>query len=301
MVSNMLYYVSEPLDGNNREIFRNFLLRLGAKKEELDEFSFDTSDGLYAFSYNDDCDHCRVVKVPKYDEFLHDLVLLAGEEVRLEWICSRWIRPFDAYDDDIDKRIVRTYIGAVLRNIVPSNPNNLYFVIRDNMIVGKYFEDDLVGLEEISLEEMSKAVKEYSENLIRTLRKEDLEGEIKDFPIPVVKRMLKYQLEQTGVVNTSIFCFNRCADKVEGGFDWDKTPEYNEWEEFWDTVIREKDFAYYFEKYPEELPKEDNVEINVKDGLNVLSSIMEDIAKRLAKVEEELKSLKEKYDKERKD
>lgn len=135
-------------------------------------------------------------------------------------------------------------------------------------------------------------------NIIDSLKKEDLEGEIKDFPLPVVKRMLKRQLEQTDRVDLSVFVKDVTAGKSAKGFSWHDTFEGRA---FWFKVIGVKDFAYYFERYPEELPKEDEVEIDVKKTLSVLSSSMVEIAKRLAKVEEELKSLKKKYDTKRRD
>ena len=77
--------------------------------------------------------------------------------------------------------------------------------------------------------------------------KEDLIGDIKDFPIEIVQKMCDYQVKQGRVFNPKVFQNNSRA--AFEGFHWSSTMErYN----FWDEVILKKNFDLFFERYPKE-------------------------------------------------
>lgn len=73
---------------------------------------------------------------------------------------------------------------------------------------------------------------------------EDLKGEIADFPIEVVQRMIDCQVEQGHEANVEIFQ----KDKRDG-FLWDRT---SEGDSFWEEVIINKVFNLFFKQYPRE-------------------------------------------------
>ena len=74
--------------------------------------------------------------------------------------------------------------------------------------------------------------------------KEDLIGDIKDFPIEVVQRMVDIQIEQN-----SNNCIELLQNLASGGFTFGITKEG--WE-FWHDVIFNKNFDLFFEKYPKD-------------------------------------------------
>lgn len=76
------------------------------------------------------------------------------------------------------------------------------------------------------------------------VKKEDLIGQIADFPIEVVQLMLQHQFLQTGKIDISVF------QKSVGGteeMEWVIAPEGLD---FWREVIIKKNFNLFFEKYP---------------------------------------------------
>lgn len=76
---------------------------------------------------------------------------------------------------------------------------------------------------------------------------EDLTGEIEDFPIEVVQKMVERQYEQIGVCNVRIFQTNNEASSYGGGFNWDTSIEGLE---FWNDVIMRYDWELFFSRYP---------------------------------------------------
>ena len=74
------------------------------------------------------------------------------------------------------------------------------------------------------------------------VKKEDLKGEIKDFPIEVVQKMVNIQIEQGYTSGISVFQY----DKYDG-FDWS---ESSDGVQFWGNVIGCEDFDLFFKKYP---------------------------------------------------
>ena len=72
-------------------------------------------------------------------------------------------------------------------------------------------------------------------------------GDLIGFPKEIIARMLETQEEQWGKIDVSVFEKDKTAGEPTKGFVWSKTKEGYD---FWNTVIRYKDFALFFEKYP---------------------------------------------------
>ena len=77
--------------------------------------------------------------------------------------------------------------------------------------------------------------------------KEDLIGNINDFPIEVVQKMIDYQIYQGNPADIKVFQIDPCFNKKHGGFTWDETKEGRD---FWDAIITWKNFNLFFQKYP---------------------------------------------------
>lgn len=75
----------------------------------------------------------------------------------------------------------------------------------------------------------------------------DLVGNIKDFPIEIVEKMIEEQVKQGNRPNVEVFQNNASADVDDDGFTWSDTDDEND---FWLEVIDEKNFDLFFEKYP---------------------------------------------------
>ena len=78
------------------------------------------------------------------------------------------------------------------------------------------------------------------------VKKEDLIGEIKGFPIEVVQRMVDCQVEQGNKADVSVFQRNKYAGQINNGFDWPKTKERSG---FWNMVVN-GDFDDFWQMYP---------------------------------------------------
>ena len=79
------------------------------------------------------------------------------------------------------------------------------------------------------------------------IEQQDLKGQIANFPIEVVQKMVENQVEQGNPANVSIFQRDALSSKLTGGFDWDVSEEGNK---FWKQVIVEKNFRLFFVEYP---------------------------------------------------
>lgn len=75
----------------------------------------------------------------------------------------------------------------------------------------------------------------------------DLIGEIKDFPIEVVQKMIERQVEQGNKPDVTVFQKNSCAIKKQNGFSWGETIEG---ETFWSSILYYNSFDVFFQKYP---------------------------------------------------
>lgn len=80
------------------------------------------------------------------------------------------------------------------------------------------------------------------------ITEKDLIGQLKGFPIQVVKKMLERQVQQGNPENVCIFQQYCSSDRTMRGFTWENTPEGGD---FWCEVIHNHNFKLFFEKYPE--------------------------------------------------
>ena len=71
-------------------------------------------------------------------------------------------------------------------------------------------------------------------------------GEIADFPVEIVERMLECQVEQGNKRDVSVFEKYSARNNTKGGFDWHSTTEGRD---FWVSVICGKQFDLFFQKY----------------------------------------------------
>lgn len=71
-----------------------------------------------------------------------------------------------------------------------------------------------------------------------------LKGDLKDFPIEVVEKMLENQLKHTGKEDINVFISNKFAEN--NGFHWSTSEEGYD---FWDKVIGKNQFDLFFKKY----------------------------------------------------
>ena len=75
----------------------------------------------------------------------------------------------------------------------------------------------------------------------------DLVGNIKDFPIEVVEKMIEEQFKQGYLPDVEVFQKNASAGVDEGGFCWTNSEDGFK---FWEDVISYGDFELFFKKYP---------------------------------------------------
>lgn len=78
------------------------------------------------------------------------------------------------------------------------------------------------------------------------VEKRDLKGEIKNFPIEVVQKMVDYQVLQGNKADVSVFQHDAFADCPEGGFNWSSTKEGNN---FWESIIDEREFDVFIKHF----------------------------------------------------
>lgn len=77
---------------------------------------------------------------------------------------------------------------------------------------------------------------------------EDLVGELREFPLAIVQKMIERQVMQGNPSNVKVFQADATAAQSDGGFEWDDSPE--DWY-FWYKVISCMEFNVFFERYPE--------------------------------------------------
>lgn len=80
---------------------------------------------------------------------------------------------------------------------------------------------------------------------IYIVKQSDLIGQISDFPIEVVQKMVARQYAQNGSCNVSVFQSDK--DAGAAGFCWANTPEGDL---FWRQIINHKRWHIFFDKYP---------------------------------------------------
>lgn len=89
--------------------------------------------------------------------------------------------------------------------------------------------------------------------------KRHLVGEIADFPMEVVERMVYEQVSQRQKPNPTVFAIKKSAAPSEGGFAWAATEDGFI---FWEKVIRKKDWDLFFSKYPKKTVVYENTNKN---------------------------------------
>ena len=99
------------------------------------------------------------------------------------------------------------------------------------------------------------------------VKPEDLKGEIKDFPIEIVQKMVDYHIKEEGKMNRADM--NALQILPDGAFNWRNT---NEGLEFWGRVIHHHDFYLFFEKYPKSETSDNKEEKTNNIKLIVLSA-----------------------------
>lgn len=79
------------------------------------------------------------------------------------------------------------------------------------------------------------------------MKHEYQKGDLQYFPIEVIERMLDCQVEQGNPRDVTVF--QECANihGLDGGFSWIFTTEGAE---FWNSVLNEKNFDLFFDRYP---------------------------------------------------
>ena len=83
--------------------------------------------------------------------------------------------------------------------------------------------------------------------VIFKVEKSDLVGDIENFPIEVVEKMVEEQIKQGNCPNVEVFQKRRSEDTEDGGFNWGDTEDGMD---FWIEVICCGNFEFFFEKYP---------------------------------------------------
>lgn len=84
------------------------------------------------------------------------------------------------------------------------------------------------------------------------VKPEELKGEISNFPIQIVQKMVDYQVEQGNKANVEIFQLHNQMTRKGGGFDWNETVEGKS---FWVNVIVNEYFNLFFQLYPKNAEK----------------------------------------------
>lgn len=95
------------------------------------------------------------------------------------------------------------------------------------------------------------------------VEKSDLIGEIANFPIEVVQKMIEEQVEQGNAPDVQVFLNDKVAGVEDGGFYWANT---NDGENFWYEVIEKGNFDKFFEKYPSKTSSLDYLVYIMQDG-----------------------------------
>ena len=79
------------------------------------------------------------------------------------------------------------------------------------------------------------------------ITKKDLIGQIANFPLEVVERMVYEQVNQFIKPDPAVFAKSKTASAGQGGFTWSETKDGHR---FWFDVIRLNDFDSFFKRYP---------------------------------------------------
>lgn len=102
------------------------------------------------------------------------------------------------------------------------------------------------------------------------VKESDLKGQIKDFPIEIVQKMVERQYEQTGKCDVKVFQSEKYASSYEDGFRWSQTPEGHD---FWRAVISKCLFDVFFIRYPKYYYIKRTSETKINDIISKLVSL----------------------------
>ncbi len=109
------------------------------------------------------------------------------------------------------------------------------------------------------------------------VKQSDLKGQIKDFPIEVVQKMVEKQVHQGRKRDVRIFQIK--PDDCPEGFQWSRTIEGDS---FWRNIIYQADFDLFFKKYPKKEEKKDDYKLSkelknkIKNDANKVANKMVD-------------------------
>lgn len=103
------------------------------------------------------------------------------------------------------------------------------------------------------------------------ITKKDLVGQIANFPLEVVERMVFEQVNQFNKPNPTLFAKSKTAAARQGGFNWSETYDGHH---FWDDVIRLKDFDSFFKRYPKKYMEDSskNTDSNLVYAIGVMGN-----------------------------
>ena len=104
------------------------------------------------------------------------------------------------------------------------------------------------------------------------VEKKDLKGEIKDFPIEVVQRMVDNQVLQGNKANVSVFQHDPFTVQFMGGFDWDETSEGHD---FWERIIENREFYPFFEHFSNNMVYTCMLQGKSKHNANIIKHLEE--------------------------
>lgn len=103
------------------------------------------------------------------------------------------------------------------------------------------------------------------------ITKKDLVGQIANFPLEVVERMVYEQVNQFIKPDPAVFAKSKTAAAGQGGFTWSETKDGHN---FWYCVIRLNDFDSFFKRYPKKYMEDSskNTNSNLVYAIGVLGN-----------------------------
>ena len=102
----------------------------------------------------------------------------------------------------------------------------------------------------------------------KTVEQSDLIGEIENFPIEVVQRMVDEQVRHGNEADVKAFQRWSSAPVSYGGFVWDNTIDGID---FWEEVISNENFDLFSSKYPkiQSRTEQKSIKIEIPDGYEI--------------------------------
>ena len=104
------------------------------------------------------------------------------------------------------------------------------------------------------------------------VKQEDLVGQLLDFPIEVVQKMVERQVEQGNEPDVRIFQKDCRATRLERGFTWESTIEGDV---FWYITIAQNRFDEFFKRYPKTPSKKVYIWGHLTKGNKVIEALKE--------------------------